>query len=145
LRPTRAWWRRLRAPVAACAGALTLLSIAAGAKACNACREDKIAATYDRPVIAAAARRGHTVIFAAVSGPITPNDRARERRIGRRVASVPGVDPGSVRVSLEPAAVSFSCDLSRNPPAAFTSAINRALVLDGLSISIVQVGAPGQP
>jgi len=33
LRPTRAWWRRLRAPVAACAGALTLLSIAAGAMA----------------------------------------------------------------------------------------------------------------
>ena len=111
-------------------------------RACEVCREDKIAATYDWEVVAAAKQRGHTVVFAALRGPIRPDDASLARTLTRKIAAVPGIDAGTVRISLAPPAVSFACVPSRTPITSLTSAIDRALRPSPLSILIVQVGAP---
>ncbi len=133
---TRRAWRILAAAVTAA----TVAAAHAPADACDACLEDKIAATYDWNVVAAAAHRGHAVVFTALRGRVRRDDAALATAVARR-AAMPGVDPGTVRVSLAPAAVSFAC-----APASATrlvAAINRRLQDRRLSLQIVRVGAPG--
>jgi hypothetical protein len=114
----------------------------AAASACNACREDKIAATYDWQVVSAAKERGHTVVFAAIQGRVAPRDSALARTLRRRLGALHGVDPGTVRVSLAPPAASFACAAAASEPGAVVAAANRALAPSGLSLAIVRVGAP---
>ena len=64
------------------------------ARACNVCREDKIAATYDWEVVSTSQRQGHTVVFTAISGSVRPGDGALGGAINRTVGSVRGVDAG---------------------------------------------------
>jgi hypothetical protein len=133
----------VRAPALLVLIALTAsASFALYAKACEICREDKIAATYDYSVVSAANRRGHIVVFAAIVGRLTPGDATPARVVARRLAAVPGVDAGTVRTSLTPPAASFACDPSRGA-ASRVAAANRALAGSGLSLTIVQIGAPG--
>jgi len=112
------------------------------AGACNACREDKIAATYDWQVVSASQSRGHTVVFTAISGPVRPGDSALEETLRRTVGSVRGVDPGTVRVSLAPPAMSFACAADKSAPSSLIAGINRRLQPRHLKLSLVQVGAP---
>jgi hypothetical protein len=118
---------------------------AARANACEMCREDKIAATYDWSVAAAAEKRGHTVVFAAIEGRLNPHEPGLARAITRKLAAVPGVDAGTVRVSLAPPAASFACDPKRDAPARTIASMNRALASCRLSLALVQVGVPGAP
>lgn len=75
-------------------------------QACGACAEDKIAATYDHAVVQRAAARGDVMVFCELSAaPGTPMDAARVRDAAR---ATPGVQPRSVRVSAQPAALSFA-------------------------------------
>jgi hypothetical protein len=134
----------VRAPALLLLIALTATTtFALYAKACEICREDKIAATYDYGVVSAAKRRGHTVVFTAIAGRLTPGDTAPARVVAKRLAAVPGVDAGTVRTSLTPPAASFACDPSRGA-ASRVAAANRALAGSGLSLTIVQIGAPGE-
>jgi hypothetical protein len=119
-----------------------LVAWPATARACNACLEDKIAATYDWQVVAAAKERGHTVVFTAVRGRVAPRDSALARTLSRKLAAVHGVDPGTVRVSLAPPAASFACDAAHAPPATVIAAANRALAPSGVSLAMVRQGAP---
>ena len=97
--------RTARAVVAAAwAGAMPLALRFTPARACNACLEDKIAATYDWQVVSAAKARGHIVVFAAIHGPVAPADSALARRLARQLGGVAGVDAGTPRVSLAPPA-----------------------------------------
>jgi hypothetical protein len=114
----------------------------AKAGACNACVEDKIAATYDWQVVSAARQHRHTVVFTAIRGRVAPGDSALARSLHRRLAAVHGVDPGSVRVSLAPPAMSFACDPAHDSPATVIAAANRALAPSRMSLAIVRVGAP---
>jgi hypothetical protein len=135
-------------PVAAVVLALVVASGFVPARpvaACNACLEDKIAATYDWQVAAAAQRHGHTVVFLALAGPVAPGDDALIRRITHGIAGTPGVDAGTVRVSLAPAAVSFASDLRRRPVSELLSAMNERLRPAGLKVTVVRIGAPGAP
>jgi hypothetical protein len=116
---------------------------AAPARACNACVEDKVAATYDWQVVSAAARSGHTVVFARLDGPVTPGDAGLEMSLRRRHDAVQGVDAGSVRTSLAPPAVSFAADLRRRRVDDLLAAMNRALRPSGHGLTLVRVGAPG--
>jgi len=139
-----------RSALAAVAGALASLLVGAFlaapvAVACNACLEDRIAATYDWQVVAAARRNGHTVVFTTLVGPVTPGDDALARRIVRRLSATPGVDPGTVRVSLAPPAASFACDPERRAPTDLVSSMNERLRSSGLRLTVVRVGAPGGP
>ena len=111
----------------------------AAATACNACKEDKIAATYDWQVVSAAKEHGHTVVFTAIQGKLAPHDAALAQALRRKLGALHGVDPGTVRVSLAPPAASFAIGTS---PASVLSAANRALAPSGLSLTIVRVGAP---
>jgi hypothetical protein len=110
--------------------------------ACNACVEDKIAATYDWQVVSAAKEHGHTVVFAAIQGKVPPHDAALAQTLRRRLGAVHGVDPGTVRVSLAPPAASFVCGAGASEPHTVIAAANRALASSGFSLAIVRVGAP---
>lgn len=74
------------------------------ARACGACIEDTVAATYDHAVVERAAARGDVVVYCGVSGAFD------ERRLRQAVRGVRGVEPQSVRLSPQPAAVSFALD-----------------------------------
>jgi len=114
------------------------------ASACNACLEDKIAATYDWRVVSQAKERGHTVVFAAIRGAVSPGDSTLAHAVQRRLAAVRGVDPGTVRVSLAPPAASFACDGVHAAPRTVIAAANRALASSGHSLALVRVGAPSR-
>lgn len=101
--------------------ALVLLALApAVALACGVCVEDKVAATYDYAVLQRALAHGQVVVYCEVAGG---PDAARLRQAAAKVASI---DRDSVRVSTEPAAVSFALDARQSPQAA-TTALQRAL------------------
>lgn len=123
----------------------TGLTVGAKAEACNACLEDKIAATYDWQVVSEAQQRGHTVVFTALHGRIAPSDTALSRFVSASVEGIPGIDPGTARVSLAPPAVSFACDSKRHSPSSLIAAMNRALRRSGVTLELVQVGVGGTP
>jgi len=127
----------LLAVVSVCA-----LSITSLGWACEACLEDKIAATYDWQIVAAAKRQGHTVVFSAIKGPITPGDNDLRGRLVRELSAIPGVDAGTVRVSLAPPAVSFATDLRRTPASDIVAKANHRLRGERLKLEIVRIGAP---
>ena len=118
----------------------TLLAAAllapAAVLACGACVEDKVAATYDHAVIEKAHARGSAVVF------IEPHASSDAARIATAVAAAarraPGVDPASVRVSVEPLAVSFALD-GRVEPARAAAGIERSARLRGLTLSVIKV------
>jgi len=112
------------------------------ARACQMCVEDKIAATYDWPVVTAAKRQGHTVVFTAIKGRVPPEDKAVARRLTEMVAAVRGVDAGSVRVSLSPPALSFAADLRRRSAERLLRAANDRLRAMNLTLTVVRIGAP---
>ena len=94
----------------ALAGALLLFAAGCGAAfACGTCDEDKIAATYDHAVVQRAAHAKHAMVYCAVQGAFEPAQLAAAARRLR------GVDGASVRVSREPAALSFALDTRRQP------------------------------
>jgi len=112
---------------------------AAPAAACGHCLEDKIAATYDYAVLAAAARHGHVVVFAELRGPAAGASPALRAWVRRALAALPGVDPGTVRVSLDPPAASFACDPARGAPARLVAAASPRLAAKGLSLVTLKI------
>lgn len=107
---------------------------AGAALACGTCVEDKIAATYDHAVVESAARAGKVVVYCEVKGAFTP---AKLAAAARRVR---GVDPASVRVSQEPAAVSFALDTRRQAVAGAVQALQAQS--GGARVAVVRVNAP---
>jgi hypothetical protein len=111
------------------------------ALACGHCREDKVAATYDYSVITSARRNGQTVVFAELHGSIAPGSPLASW-IRQQAEGAAGVARGTVRVSLEPGALSFACD-----PHAVTAAlraIGEKLARRGLSVTLIEAqAAPG--
>jgi len=77
--------------------------------ACGVCVEDKVAATYDYAVLQRALTHGQVVVFCELRG------RADAARVRQAAARVPALDAGSVRVSADPAAVSFALDARSSP------------------------------
>ena len=103
--------------------------------ACGHCKEDKIAATYDYAVVSAARRNKQTVVFAELRGAIGPLSQTCDWL--RQQAEVsPGVIHGTVRVSLEPAAVSFVCD--RQAVAATLRSIGQRFARRGFGLRLLE-------
>ncbi len=114
-----------------------LLLMPMTASACGACIEDKMAATYDYDVVQKAHARQHTVVFCDVQDRIAPE------KLRQAVASTKGIDSGSIRISSEPAALSFALDTRRQSPAAAVAAI--ATALQGkVRLRIIRSDAPGK-
>jgi hypothetical protein len=115
--------------------AATLAAIAPSAgQACGACDEDKIAATYDHAVVERAAATGGVVVFCAITGPLDA------QRLTHAVRRVRGVEPRSVRVSTQPAALSFAVDPKVRSPQAAVEAAQRSLT-PGTRVTIVRLQA----
>lgn len=116
-------------------GLLALL-LAAGAppaaQACGTCVEDKIAATYDYAQVQRAAAAGRAVVYCEVAGPW---DAARLEAAARKVR---GLDTKSLRLSREPAALSFALDTRKQSPQAAVLALQVAAPA-GTRIGIVRV------
>jgi copper chaperone CopZ len=104
--------------------------------ACGYCIEDKIAATYDHAVIVGAADRRHQVVFLSLGDGPT---KGRERAVVRAVESAPGVDAGTVRVSLENGAISFAFDPSRTSLNSIVGSVRRKLAGKGSGVSVLRV------
>lgn len=118
-------------------GLLCLMPIPA-ALACGYCIEDKIASVYDQAAINRALSQKHLVVFFALDGPLTVT--SMEKKILESLAtSVPGVDPGSAKVSLDTAALSLSINTSEKSLASVERALQGKLLRKGLSLQFLRI------
>lgn len=127
------------APVALAVAVWLVVTARTPAHACGHCIEDKIAATYDYAVLTRAARDAHVVVFADIRGPAAGAGPALKALIARTLAATPGIDAGTVRVSLDPPAASFSCDPVRHAPNALLEIINPRLAVKGLRLAVIKI------
>jgi hypothetical protein len=125
----------LARPVAIAMAAALAAIAPSPSRACGACDEDKIAATYDHAVVERAAASGDVVVFCAITGPLDA------QRLTQAVRRVRGVQPRSVRVSAQPAALSFAVDPKVRSPQAAVEAAQRSLA-PGTRVAIVRLQAP---
>ena len=119
--------------LAACVAAL----LPAPASACGACIEDKVAATYDHAVVTRAVERGRVMVFAEVKGAGAAEAltrAARKAAIGTR-----GIDSTSVRISQQPAGLSFALDARARKPVEALAAVQRAAGIAGLELALLKV------
>ena len=114
--------------------AAALLALTPAAWACGVCIEDKVAATYDHEVVVRAAAKSKVMVFCEVAGPLDA------RRIRSAARSVRGVDAASLRISAQPAALSFALEAQQSPQAA-VSDMQRGIPA-GTHVAIVKVIAP---
>ena len=126
----------MKAALLLCAAALAAPTLPA--RACGACVEDKVAATYDFQVISRAAAHGEVVVFCEVDGAL---DRTALRQAARRVR---GVRADSVRISAAPAALSFALDPARQSPQAAVAAAQLGLPA-GTHLTIVRLMQAAKP
>ena len=130
-----------RRGIAALAGVAALLASALAAsppaRACGHCVEDKVAATYDYGVVTRARAQGHRVYVFEVRGGVRADDAAARRAIASAVERAPGVDPGTVRVALDPPAVSCACAPAGRPEARVPAAARPTLAARGLALRYV--------
>lgn len=114
-----------------------IFSLPISALGCGACIEDKLAVTYDYDVVQTAHARQQTVVFCDVK------DRVATDKLRRATASVRGVNAKSIRISSEPAALSFALDTKVQSPEAAIAKISEALQ-GKIRLSIIRKAAPGQ-
>jgi hypothetical protein len=121
----------LRAALVAVLGSM----LCSASLACGACAEDKVAATYDHAVVRQAAARGDVMVFCEVRGPVDAS------RLKKAALKVPGVRPRSVRMSAQPAALSFAVDPTMQSAHGAVERMQRAAG-PGTRLAIVQVLPP---
>ena len=115
---------------------LALLAGAACASwACGTCAEDKMAATYDYATSQRAAAAGKLVVYCEIAGGY---DADRLHAAARRVR---GVDARSVRISADPAAVSFVLDAKQQSAQAAVLSLQAAAAA-GMRLNIIRVVSP---
>ena len=117
---------------------IVFLLQASFASACGHCVEDKIAGVYDHAAVTRAIGEKHTVVFFAIDGTLKPGQPMRIR-IEKLAASVPGVDPRSVRVSMELASLGLAFDPARTNLPRAQKALERNLAPLGLSLLAMRV------
>lgn len=89
---------------AACLAIVLGCAAASPALACGVCIEDKMAATYDDATVRRSLAQGRLVVFFDVKGALEAADLQRTAR------AVAGVQGDTVRVSVQPMALSFAID-----------------------------------
>jgi hypothetical protein len=108
------------------------------ATACGVCVEDKVAAVYDHGAVSRALGAGHAVVFFAIDGPLKPGQPTR-LSIEKGAASAPGVDAGSVRLSVELASVALAYDPRRTTLARVQTHVEQKIRPLGLSLLPMRV------
>lgn len=112
---------------------------AVSALACGYCVEDRIAAVYDHALTQKAAAGGHAVAYFAWDGPAERNAALR-LKIQALAQATPGVDAGSVRVAMDPAAIAVAFDPRRTGAAAIGAALAKQLA--PLKVSVIPLQPP---
>jgi hypothetical protein len=110
---------------------------AAQGLACGVCAEDKMAATYDHAVVQQAAAQKRVVVYCDVQGSVPPE------KLRQAASAVAGVDAGTIRISKEPAALSFALDPKVQSAPDAVAQIKRALE-PNVNIALLKSVAPGQ-
>jgi hypothetical protein len=118
--------------------ACVLLALGADALACGYCVEDRVAAVYDHAVVVKSLERRHPVVFLGIEGSLAPAEGER-KAIEGALRGVPGVDSGSLRVSLTGAALSFAYDPGRAGLGVIMGGFERRLAAKGLGLSLLRV------
>lgn len=116
-----------------------LATLAPHAGACGVCVEDRVAAVYDHAVVEGAYRKGHAVAFLAIEGA----DAGGAKSVRAALGAVPGIEAGTVRVSVESASCSVAFDPARASAAAIAAEANRRLARSRTRLSLLRVGRPG--
>lgn len=111
---------------------------APAAFACGYCVEDKIAAVYDHAVAMQAFGHKHQVAFFGIDGPLIVN-QATQREIEASAQGVAGIDAGSVRVSVESAALSVAFDPRHLSFAALQKSLEKKLAAKRLTLLPMRV------
>lgn len=106
--------------------------------ACGHCVEDKVAAVYDYAVVTQAFRQKHSVAFFGIDGTFVVNDESR-RAIEALVKQAAGIDQGSVRISMESAALSVAFDPRRTSYAAIQKSLEKKLAIKHLTLLLMRV------
>jgi len=113
---------------------LLVVFLSAKAWACGYCVEDKIAAVYDHAAVTRSLTAGRTTVFFALDGALKHGAAAR---IEKLAAAVPGVEPASVRVSTEAAALALAFDPKRASLAEVQKALERKLKMPLLAMQVM--------
>ena len=77
------------------------------AMACGHCEEDLVASVYDHGLVLRSQSLKQRIMYMAWDGPVARDD-ATARRLMQEASRATGVTPGSVRVSVQPAALSVA-------------------------------------
>ena len=105
--------------------------------ACGYCVEDRIAAVYDHALLQRTLASKHQMTFFAWDGPITRSEAMRQKMLALGEATA-GVDKGSTRVSMEPAALAVAFDPQRSSIQGVQAGLQKALGPIRLSVTLLQ-------
>ena len=119
--------------------ALSLACSSTLAMACGYCVEDRIAAVYDHALLQRTQALKHEIIFFAWDGPLARSEASKQQMVVLG-DTVPGIDKGSTRVSMEPAAMAVAFDPQRSSAQAVEAALQKKLGL--MKLSIVRLQTP---
>lgn len=121
------------------AGATVVALTSAVALACGHCDEDRIAAVYDHALSQRTLALKHEIIFFAWDGsvPLSADSRQKILALGE---AVPGVDKGSTRVSMQPAALAVAFAPQRYSAQAVEAALKQKLA--SLKLTLVRLQNP---
>lgn len=122
----------------AAAAALT----SAAVMACGHCPEDLIASVFDHALAQRTLTLKHETLFFAWDGPVARNDELR-RKMMVLAETIPGVDKGSARVSMEPAAIAITFAPQRYRTQAMIDAIMQKFATT--NVAIVRLPNPKVP
>ena len=100
-----------------------------------------MAAAYDHVIVTRAHGAGHHVAFCAIESDVIL-DETRGRDLERTLETIPGVDHGSVKISVPTAALSFAFDPARVAPNVVLDAVNVELAGKGLALVPLRVIEP---
>jgi hypothetical protein len=106
--------------------------------ACGYCVEDKIASVYDHAVITRALETGHQIAFFGIDGAIVVN-AASVREIEALANNADGSDKGSLRISLDSAALAVAFDPHRTSFSRLQKSLEKKLATKKLSLQPLRV------
>lgn len=111
----------------------------AAALACGHCEEDRIAAVYDYALTQRTVALQHEIMFFAWDGSVALSDDSRQKILALGEA-VPGVDKGSTRVSMQPAALAVAFAPQSYSAQAVEAALKQKLA--SMKLTIVRLPNP---
>ncbi len=105
--------------------------------ACGYCVEDRIAVVYDHALLQRTLASKHQIAFFAWDGPVTRSEAMRQKILALGEGTA-GVDKGSTRVSMEPAALAVAFDPQRGSVQSVQAGLQKALGPIRLSVMLLQ-------